>query len=109
MVKYFLTVKDHKWIGNVIDDSEGTVGQSRQITRFRSEVQNKLEELVTKWDSFIFNSSGKEGSKRAEKFRREVNSLLEKYNFEIGSLVLQINKKTFDAEGLLFNFESTEK
>lgn len=109
MVKYFLTVKDHKWIGNVIDDSEGTVGQSRQITRFKSEVQSKLEALVTKWDVFIFNSQGKEYSKKAEKFRKEVNRLLSKHNFEIGSLAIQINKNTFAGKGLLFSFESTEK
>ena len=39
MVKYFLSVdKDHVWHGQIIDDSEGTIGQSRQITRFRENV-----------------------------------------------------------------------
>ena len=109
MVKYFLSVdKDHVWHGQIIDDSEGTIGQSRQITRFRENVDPVIIQFVTKHEKFLFSSRDNEGDMRAAKFRNEMNKILSKNHFKTSKLSLKIDPEKFTALGIEFEFESTE-
>ena len=110
MVKYFLSVdKDHVWHGQIIDDSEGTIGQSRQITRFRENVDPVIIQFVTKHEKFLFGSRDAEGDMRAAKFRNEMNKILSKNHFKTSKLSLKIDPDTLTALGIEFEFESTEE
>lgn len=110
MVKYFLSVdKDHVWHGQIIDDSEGTIGQSRQITRFRENVDPVIIQLVTKHEKFLFGSRDREADMRVAKFRNEMNKILSKNHFKTSKLSLKIDPDTLTALGIEFEFESTEE
>lgn len=110
MVKYFLSVdKDHVWHGQIIDDSEGTIGQSRQITRFRENVDPAIIQFITKQEKFLFGSRDSEGDMRAAKFRNEMNKILSKNHFKTSKLSLKIDPDTLTALGIEFEFESTEE
>ena len=110
MVKYFLSVdKDHVWHGQIIDDSEGTIGQSRQITRFRENVDPAIIQFVTKHDKFLFGNRDNEADMRAAKFRNEMNKILSKNHFKTSKLSLKIDPDTLTALGIEFEFESTEE
>lgn len=110
MVKYFLsTDKDHVWHGQIIDDSEGTIGQSRQITRFRQNVDSAIVQFITKQEKFLFGSRESEmADMRAAKFRKELNKILSKNHFKISKLSLRIDPEMLTALGIDFEFESTE-
>lgn len=110
MVKYFLSVdKDHVWHGQIVDDSEGTIGQSRQITRFRENVDPVIIQFVTKHEKFLFSNRDSEGDMRAAKFRNEMNKILSKNHFKTSKLSLKIDPDTLTALGIEFEFESTEE
>ena len=111
MVKYFLTVdNEHKWHGQIIDDSEGTIGQSRQITRFRENVDQAIVQFVTNSEKFLFSSNrDRVNDMRAAKFRKELNKLLSKNHFKTTKLSLGIDPEKLTPLGLFFEFESTEE
>lgn len=110
MVKYFLSVdKDHVWHGQIIDDSEGTIGQSRQITRFRENVDPVIIQFVTKHEKFLFGRRDNEADMRAAKFRKEINKILSKNHFKTSKMALKIDPETLSALGIEFEFESTEE
>jgi len=110
MVKYLLSVDgDHVWHGQIIDDSEGTIGQSRQITRFRENVDPAIIQFVTKHGEFLFGSRDREADMRAAKFRNEMNKILSKNSFKTSKMALKIDPEKFTAFGIEFEFESTEE
>lgn len=114
MVKYFLTNfltadKDRKWHGRIIDDSEGTIGHSRQITRFREKVEPAILQLVTENDKFLFVDMDSGVDTRAEKLRKELNEILSKNHFETSIICPKIDPVTLTTLGIEFEFESTEE
>jgi hypothetical protein len=110
MVKYFLTTdKDNKWRGFIIDDSEGTIGQSRQITRFREKVEPAILQLGNKLEKFLFRRNDRESELRAAKFRNELNKILRKNHFEVFTMTPTVDLDTLTTLGIEFEFESTEE
>lgn len=110
MVKYFLSVdKDHVLHGQIIDDSEGTIGQSRQITRFRENVEPAILQFVTENDKFLFGNIDSEVDTRAAKLRKELNEILSKNHFETSIICPKIDREKLTTLGFEFEFESTEK
>lgn len=110
MVKYLLSAdKDLKWHGQIIDDSEGTIGQSRQITRFRENVDPAIIQFITNQERFIFGGMDSKSEMRVAKFRNELNKILSKNHFKTAKLSLKIDPEKFTALGIEFEFESTEE
>lgn len=110
MVKYLLSSdQDRVWHGQIIDDSEGTIGQSRQITRFRENVDPAIIQFITKHEKFIFGGSDIRPDMRVAKFRNELNKILSKNHFKTAKLSLKIDPEKFTALGIEFEFESTEE
>lgn len=105
MVKYFITPdKDNKWHGQIIDDSEGTIGQSRQITRFRGYVEQSILQFVTKYEKFIFSGSDIfDGD-----VRELMTEILRKNHFKISKLSMKNDPDNLQRHGIYFEFESTE-
>ena len=109
MVKYFMSKDDDgKWHGQIIDDSEGTIGQSRQITRFRENVELAILQFVTKSEKLLFPSTDKETEIRAAKFRNEMNKILSKNHFETFLMYPKADPEKPTRLGIMFEFESTE-
>ena len=106
MVKYFMSKDDDgKWHGQIIDDSEGTIGQSRQITRFRENVDPALVQFVTKNEKSLFS-----GSDIFDGDIREVTEILSKNHFKISKSSLKNDPdNTKRRLGIVFEFESTEE
>ena len=110
MVKYFLSVdNEHKWHGQIIDDSEGTIGQSRQITRFRENVDPVIVQFATDHEKFLLRRRDKEADMRAAKFRKEMNKILSQNHFKTTKLSLKIDPDKLTPLGIEFEFESTEE
>lgn len=110
MVKYFLT-KDNEqvWHGRIIDDSEGTIGQSRQITRFRERVDPAIIQFVTKNEKFLFSGMDND-DETIRKFGEELTEILSKNHFKTSEISLKIDPDKLKRRlGILFVFESTEE
>lgn len=110
MVKYLLSRDDeHKWRGRIIDDSEGTIGQSRQITRFRESVDPALVQFVTKNEKFLFSRMDND-DETIRKFGDELTEILSKNHFKTSKMSLKIDPDKLNRRlGIEFEFESTEE
>lgn len=107
MVKYFMSKDDEgKWHGLILDDSEGTIGQSRQITRFRENVEPALVQFVTKNERFLFSGSDIFDGDLEEL----MDTILNKNHFKIAKTSLKNDPdNTKRRLGIVFEFESTEE
>ena len=97
---------EHKWHGQIIDDSEGTIGQSRQITRFRENVDPALVQFVTKNEKFLFSGSDIfDGD-----LRELMDTILIKNHFKITDSSMKNDQDNTKRKFVIyFEFESTEE